>query len=135
MRAALICVLISAPPTVSVNESTQEDPHGTTPRIVGGDGRVTVGGRGGAGAAIASAATTTPTDRPITGAALRAGRAGGAGADRRRHVTETEVGDEESYYEVEVTLATAARSTSSSTRTSRSSAPRPTARDEPAGDD
>ena len=64
---------------------------------------VVLGVGAGAGIAVASG-VTDDAEQPITGAALeKAGEAAlastGAGT-----VTETEVGDEDSYYEVEVTL-------------------------------
>jgi uncharacterized membrane protein YkoI len=56
------------------------------------------------GAAIAGAAggDDDATDRAISGSALEKAKAA-ALADTPGRVTETEVGDEESYYEVEVT--------------------------------
>jgi uncharacterized membrane protein YkoI len=58
----------------------------------------------GAGIAIAADGDDDDTQRPITGTELeRAGAAALAETGGGR-VTETEVGDEESYYEVEVTL-------------------------------
>jgi uncharacterized membrane protein YkoI len=58
------------------------------------------------GAAIAGAAggDDDATDTPISGSALEKANAA-ALADTPGRVTETEVGDEESYYEVEVTKA------------------------------
>jgi uncharacterized membrane protein YkoI len=58
------------------------------------------------GAAIAGAAggDDDATDTPISGAALERAEAA-ALAEEPGTVTETEVGDEESYYEVEVTRA------------------------------
>ena len=66
-------------------------------------GAVAVLGGGGAAIAVATGGgDDDATDKAITGSALdRAKRA--ALADTPGHVTETEVGDEESYYEVEVT--------------------------------
>jgi len=59
---------------------------------------------GGAGIAVATGDDDT-TDKPIRGGALD--RAGAAALEHTGggRVTETEVGDEESYYEVEVTRA------------------------------
>jgi uncharacterized membrane protein YkoI len=54
------------------------------------------------GVAIAAAAGGDDGERPIAGAALEKARAA-ALADTPGRVTETEVGDEEGYYEVEVT--------------------------------
>jgi hypothetical protein len=64
-------------------------------------GVVAIGALAGAGAAIAGG---DGSDRPITGDALGKARAA-ALADTPGRVTETEVGDEEGYYEVEVTRA------------------------------
>ena len=78
------------------------------------------------GTGIATAQPDNGEGTPITGEALtKAGQAAlaftGGGT-----VTGTEVGDEESLYEVEVTWPTAARSMSSSTTPSRWSVARPT---------
>jgi uncharacterized membrane protein YkoI len=54
------------------------------------------------GTAIAAGGDDDATDRPISGSALDKAEAA-ALADTPGKVTETEVGDEESYYEVEVT--------------------------------
>ena len=64
----------------------------------------TVGALAAGGTAIAGAAggDDDATDRAITGGALEKAKAA-ALADTPGRVTETEVGDEESYYEVEVT--------------------------------
>ena len=64
----------------------------------------TVGALAAGGTAIAGAAggDDDATDRAITGSALEKAKAA-ALADTPGRVTETEVGDEESYYEVEVT--------------------------------
>jgi uncharacterized membrane protein YkoI len=57
------------------------------------------------GTAIAAGgADDDATDRPISGGALEKAKAA-ALAEEPGRVTETEVGDEESYYEVEVTRA------------------------------
>jgi uncharacterized membrane protein YkoI len=58
----------------------------------------------GATAAAAAGGDDDATDRAITGGALDRAKAA-ALADTPGKVTETEVGDEESYYEVEVTRA------------------------------
>jgi uncharacterized membrane protein YkoI len=65
---------------------------------------VTAGALAAGGAAIAGAAggDDDATDTPISGNALEKAKAA-ALADTPGKVTETEVGDEESYYEVEVT--------------------------------
>ena len=54
------------------------------------------------GTAIAAAGDDDATEKPISGSALEQAKAA-ALADTPGRVTETEVGDEESYYEVEVT--------------------------------
>jgi uncharacterized membrane protein YkoI len=54
------------------------------------------------GTAIAAGGDDDATDKPISGSALEKAKAA-ALADTPGRVTETEVGDEESYYEVEVT--------------------------------
>jgi uncharacterized membrane protein YkoI len=58
---------------------------------------------GGAGVAAASGQTEGP-DMPITGSALEQASSVALNHLGEGRVTETEVGDEESYYEVEVTL-------------------------------
>ena len=59
---------------------------------------------GGATWAVAGGADDDATDTPITGAALQKASAAALEHTGEGHVTETEVNDEESYYEVEVTL-------------------------------
>ena len=56
------------------------------------------------GAAIAAGGDDDGTDSPITGSALDNATAAALEHTRGGKVTGTEVGDEESYYEVEVTL-------------------------------
>jgi uncharacterized membrane protein YkoI len=63
-----------------------------------------VGALAAGGAAIAGAAGGDDSERRITGNALERARAA-ALADTPGRVTETEVGDEEGHYEVEVTRA------------------------------
>ena len=58
----------------------------------------------GGGAAIAARGDDDATDRPISGAALMRAEAAALAYTGGGQVTETEVGDEESRYEVEVTL-------------------------------
>ena len=59
----------------------------------------------GAGAAVAAGGgDDDATDTPISGAALDQAKAAALGFHRRRAGHRTEVGDEQSYYEVEVTL-------------------------------
>ncbi len=58
----------------------------------------------GAGTAIASGGDDDASDTAITGAALDQASAAALAETGGGRVTETEVGDEESYYEVEVTL-------------------------------
>jgi uncharacterized membrane protein YkoI len=55
-----------------------------------------------AGGTAIAAGDDDATDKPISGSALEKAKAA-ALADTPGRVTETEVGDEESYYEVEVT--------------------------------
>ena len=57
-----------------------------------------------AGAGVAVATGVTDTERPITGPALDAATAAALEHTGGGRVTETEVGDEEGAYEVEVTL-------------------------------
>ena len=58
----------------------------------------------GAGVAVAGGDDDGATDRPITGAARERAEAAALEHTGGGRVTETEVGDEESRYEVEVTL-------------------------------
>lgn len=58
---------------------------------------------GGASFGIASA-TSSDDERPITGAALDRASAAALAATGGGRVTETEVGDEDGFYEVEVTM-------------------------------
>jgi hypothetical protein len=58
----------------------------------------------GAGTGIAVAAGSDDSESPITGDALDRATAAALEHTGEGRVTETEVGDEESYYEVEVTL-------------------------------
>ena len=59
---------------------------------------------GGAGWAVAGGSDDDATQRSITGEALQRASAAALEHAGSGRVTETEVGDEESYYEVEVTL-------------------------------
>ena len=59
---------------------------------------------GGTGAGIAAANGGDDNEAPITGQALDKASAAALEHTGEGRVTETEVGDEESYYEVEVTL-------------------------------
>jgi uncharacterized membrane protein YkoI len=54
------------------------------------------------GTAVAAGGDDDATDKPISGSALEKAKAAALAAEPGR-VTETETGDEESYYEVEVT--------------------------------
>ena len=65
---------------------------------------VTVAGLTTAGVAAVSASTSDDTDRPITGTDLQTASDAALASTGQGRVTGTEVGDEESYYEVEVTL-------------------------------
>lgn len=58
----------------------------------------------GAGASIAAAGGAGDDEQPITGDALTTASAAALAHTGGGRVTETEVGDEESYYEVEVTM-------------------------------
>ncbi|MGH9229362.1 MAG: hypothetical protein ACRD07_11680 [Acidimicrobiales bacterium] len=58
----------------------------------------------GAGVGVADAGGGDDNEAPITGDALDKASAAALEATGEGRVTETEVGDEESYYEVEVTL-------------------------------
>ena len=58
----------------------------------------------GSGAALAGGGDDDATDTPITGSALEQAKAAALAHTGLGRVTATEVGDEESYYEVEVTL-------------------------------
>ena len=59
----------------------------------------------GTGVAVASGADDDASDTPIAGTALETATAAALADTGEGTVTGTEVGDEESYYEVEVTLA------------------------------
>ena len=61
-----------------------------------------VGALAAGGTAVAASDDDDATETPISGSALERAKAA-ALADTPGRVTETEVGDEESYYEVEVT--------------------------------
>ncbi len=65
---------------------------------------VVVGALAGGGLAWGTAADDDATDTPITGSALAKAKAAALAHTGGGSVTGTEVGDEESYYEVEVTL-------------------------------
>jgi hypothetical protein len=58
----------------------------------------------GGGAALAAGGDDDATETPITGADLQKASAAALAHTGQGKVTATEVGDEESYYEVEVTL-------------------------------
>ena len=58
----------------------------------------------GGGAAIAAGGDDDGTEKPITGSALEQAKAAALAHLGQGQVTGTEVADEESYYEVEVTL-------------------------------
>ena len=77
-------------------------------KIVAGVAAVAVAA-GGTGVALAGGSSDDDGDRgdseaPITGSALEQAKAAALESTGEGQVTETEVGDEESYYEVEVTL-------------------------------
>ena len=58
-----------------------------------------------AGLALAASGRLDDNETPITGAALTQASAAALASTSGGRVTETEVGDEDGYYEVEVTLA------------------------------
>jgi uncharacterized membrane protein YkoI len=66
---------------------------------------VVIGALAGGGVAWGTAGDDDATQKPITGSALDKAKAAALAHTGGGKVTETEVGDEESYYEVEVTLA------------------------------
>lgn len=59
---------------------------------------------GGAGVAVATGGGGDDSEQPITGSALDQAKAAALAETGGGTVTETETGDEESFYEVEVTL-------------------------------
>ena len=63
-----------------------------------------VAGLATAGVAAVNASTSDDNDTPITGAALQKASDAALASTGQGRVTGTEVGDEESYYEIEVTL-------------------------------
>jgi hypothetical protein len=65
---------------------------------------VGIGAAVGGGTALAAGGDDNATDTPITGSALEQAKAAALAHTGQGKVTGTEVGDEESYYEVEVTL-------------------------------
>jgi uncharacterized membrane protein YkoI len=72
--------------------------------IVGGAGAAALLAAGAGVAAASGGGDDDATDTPISGAALEKASAAALEETGGGRVTETEVGDEESYYEVEVTL-------------------------------
>jgi uncharacterized membrane protein YkoI len=65
---------------------------------------VGIGAAVGGGTALAAGGDDDATDTPIAGTALEQAKAAALAHTGQGKVTGTEVGDEESYYEVEVTL-------------------------------
>jgi hypothetical protein len=65
---------------------------------------ITVFVLGGAGAAVVGATTGDDNETPITGTELERASAAALAETGQGRVTGTEVGDEDSYYEIEVTL-------------------------------
>jgi hypothetical protein len=63
-----------------------------------------IGAVGGGAAIAGGVGDDDATEKPITGAALERAKAAALAHTGEGRVTGTEVGDEESYYEVEVTL-------------------------------
>jgi uncharacterized membrane protein YkoI len=72
--------------------------------IAGGAGAAALLAAGAGVAAASGGGDDDATDTPISGAALDEASAAALEETGGGRVTETEVGDEESYYEVEVTL-------------------------------
>jgi uncharacterized membrane protein YkoI len=70
-----------------------------------GAAAVVIAAIAGGGIGWATAGDDDATERPITGPALERAKAAALAHTGGGKVTGTEVGDEESYYEVEVTLA------------------------------
>ena len=73
-------------------------------KIIGAAACVAALGAGGAAIAGATGAVGGENDEAITGSALEQASAAALAETGQGKVTDTEVGDEESYYEVEVTL-------------------------------
>ena len=65
---------------------------------------VGIGAVGGGTALAGAGRDDDATDTPVSGSALEQAKAAALAHTGQGKVTETEVGDEESYYEVEVTL-------------------------------
>jgi hypothetical protein len=80
------------------------DPMEHTTRLIAAGATVVLAVGVGAGIAAAGDAGDDDGEAPITGRALDRARAAALDETGGGQVTETEVGDEESYYEVEVTL-------------------------------
>jgi len=72
--------------------------------IAGGIGAAALLASGAGVAAASGGGDDDASDTPISGSALDQASAAALAETGGGHVTETEVGDEESYYEVEVTL-------------------------------
>ena len=75
-----------------------------TTLIVAGAALAAAAAAAGTGVAVAGSGDGDAGDTPITGAALDQASAAALEHTGEGRVSETEVGDEESYYEVEVTL-------------------------------
>jgi uncharacterized membrane protein YkoI len=75
-----------------------------TKTVIAGAVLVMAAGAAGTGIAVAGSGDDDATDTPITGTELDDASAAALEHTGEGRVTETEVGDEESYYEVEVTL-------------------------------
>lgn len=85
-------------------EGTTNIMNRTMKLIAGGVIAVALVGGGAAGIAVATGAVGDDNEAPITGTALERASAAALAHTGGGRVTETEVGDEESLYEVEVTL-------------------------------
>jgi uncharacterized membrane protein YkoI len=83
--------------------TNQEDDMRRSTKIMAG-AALTVAVAGTAGVAAAAASDDDGPDTPITGDALQRAEAAALAATGGGRVTETEIDDEDSYYEVEVTL-------------------------------
>ncbi len=76
----------------------------TTKVAIAAAAAVGIAAAAGTGIAVAAGGDDDGTEQPITGADLATASEKALAATGGGRVTETEVGDEESYYEVEVTL-------------------------------
>jgi hypothetical protein len=106
MRAGLgaLTVVSSGPPTLESDyQSAQEADMRRTP-VIAAILAVAAAAAVGGGVAVAAGGDDDASDTPITGTALERATAAALAHTGGGEVTGTEVGDEESRYEVEVTL-------------------------------